>query len=216
VVRSFWALVIRLEWLPCTCSLERSTGVCLGLPNWIYIDYNHRPPRIWIPLVGYHKKGYPKQKPKNCSDPKQKPVRQTGSQPKSPIRPRPPRRGPFARGPLAEASEEVPILRFARGLGTSEPTAPPRSRPPIGLGRTNRVPPRPRLPVGPRANWPCSASPEAGLVPQPRRLRLKSRSGRLSHPINAPSCPHYVSHDRQYAATGATGQRSNRLFTIPY
>ena len=101
-------------------------------------------------------------------------------------------------------------------LGTSEPTAPPRSRPPIGLGRTNRVPPRPRLPVGPRANWPCSASPEAGLVPQPRRLRLKSHSGRLSHPINAPSYPHYVSHDRQYAATGATGQRSNRLFTIPY
>ena len=101
-------------------------------------------------------------------------------------------------------------------LRTSEPTAPPRSRPPIGLGRTNRVPPRPRLPVGPRANWPCSASPEAGLVPQPRRLRLKSHSGRLSHPINAPSCPHYVSHDRQYATTGATGQRSNRLFTIPY
>lgn len=100
-------------------------------------------------------------------------------------------------------------------LGTSEPTAPPRSRPPIGLGRTNRVPPRPRLPVGPRANWPCSASPEAGLVPQPRRLRLKGLSGRLSHPINALSCTRYVSHDRQCAATGATGQRSDHLFYHP-
>ena len=82
-------------------------------------------------------------------------------------------------------------------------------------GPRNLAPPRPRPPVGPRTNWSYSASPEAGLVPQPRCLRLKSLSGRLSHPINAPSCTHYVSHDRQCAATGATGQRSNHLFTIP-
>ena len=30
---------------------SRSTGVCLGLPSWMYIDCNRRPPRIWIPLV---------------------------------------------------------------------------------------------------------------------------------------------------------------------
>ena len=64
-------------------------------------------------------------------------------------------------------------------------------------------------------NWPRSASPEAGLVPQPRRLRLKGLSGRLSHPINALSCTRYVSHDRQCAATGAMGQRSDHLFYHP-
>ena len=50
-------------------------------------------------IVGYREKGYPKQKPKNGSDPKQKLARQTGSQLRSPIRPRPPRRGRFTRGP---------------------------------------------------------------------------------------------------------------------
>ena len=30
---------------------SRSKGVCLGLSSWMYIDCNHRPPRIWIPLV---------------------------------------------------------------------------------------------------------------------------------------------------------------------
>ena len=45
-------------------------------------------------VVGYQKKGYPKQRPKNCLDPKkQEPIEQTRSRPKSPIRPRPPRRG---------------------------------------------------------------------------------------------------------------------------
>lgn len=29
----------------------RSTSMCLGLTNWMYIDCNRRPPRIWIPLV---------------------------------------------------------------------------------------------------------------------------------------------------------------------
>ena len=93
---------------------------------------------------------------------------------------------------------------------------PPRQ----GLGFTDLTPPRPSAspetpPVGPRTNWPRSASPEAGLVPQPRRLRLKGLSGRLSHPINALSCTRYVSHDRQCAATGATGQRSDHLFYHP-
>ena len=30
---------------------SRSTGVCLGLPSWMYIDCNRRPPWIWISLV---------------------------------------------------------------------------------------------------------------------------------------------------------------------
>ena len=29
----------------------RSTGMCLGLPSWMYIDCNRHPPRIWIPFV---------------------------------------------------------------------------------------------------------------------------------------------------------------------
>ena len=51
VVRSFQDLVIWLEWLPCSCCFERNTGVCLGLPSWMYIDCNRHPPQIWIPLV---------------------------------------------------------------------------------------------------------------------------------------------------------------------
>ena len=101
-------------------------------------------------------------------------------------------------------------------LGISAPTAPSCPRPldkasdsliPLCLTRDP--------PEGPRTNCSCSASPEAGLLPQPRRLRLKRLSGKLSHPINAPSCTHYISHDRQCTTTGATGQRSNLLFTIP-
>ena len=30
---------------------SRSTGMCLGLPSWMYIDCSCRPPWIWIPLV---------------------------------------------------------------------------------------------------------------------------------------------------------------------
>ena len=101
-------------------------------------------------------------------------------------------------------------------LGISEPTTPSRPSPldrasnSLILLRLARDPP-----VGPRMNWSCSASPEARLVQQPRRLRLKGLSGRLSHPINALSYTRYVSHDRQGAAIGATGQRLDHLFYHP-
>ena len=49
----------------------------------------------------------------------------------------------------------------------------------------------------------------------PRPPRRGNPSGRLSHPFNAPECIRYVSHDWQGTATGAMGQRSNLLFTIP-
>jgi len=71
-------------------------------------------------------------------------------------------------------------------------------------------------PAGPRTYCSFSASAEAGLVPHPRRLHLDRPSGRLSHPFNAPVSTRYVSHDRQGTATGAMGQRSNLIFTIPY
>ena len=101
-------------------------------------------------------------------------------------------------------------------LGISGPTAPSRPRP-LGKASDPLIPLRLARdpPEGPRTNCSCSASPEAGLVTQPHRLRLIRLSGKLSHPINAPSCTHYVSHDRQCTTTGATGQRSNLLFTIP-
>ena len=101
-------------------------------------------------------------------------------------------------------------------LGISVPTAPSHPRP-LGKASDSLIPLRLARdpPEGPRTNCSCSASPEAGLLPQPRRLRLKRRSGKLSHPINAPSCTHYISHDRQCTTIEATGQRSNLLFSIP-
>ena len=101
-------------------------------------------------------------------------------------------------------------------LGISGPTAPSRPSPldrasdSLIFLRLARDPP-----VGPRTNWPRSASPEAGLVPQPRRLRLKSLSGRLSHPINALGRTHYVT------TIGSALQQERRdngritFFTIP-
>ena len=71
-------------------------------------------------------------------------------------------------------------------------------------------------PTGPRTYCSFSASAEARLVSHPRRLRLNYPPGRLSHPFNAPECTRYVSHDWQGTATGAMGQWSNLLFTIPY
>ena len=85
--------------------------------------------------VGYLKKGYPKQRPKNRINRTHVVSAEIPDSPEAPS-PRPPRRGlrgsnespihprPPRRGPLAEASEEVPILRFARGrLSTSPATA---------------------------------------------------------------------------------------------
>ena len=148
--------------------------------------------------VGYREKGYPKRKPKNGSDPKQKLARQTGSQLRSPIRPRPPRRGRFTRGPsprpqknyrfsdspeapsprplhprpLAKASEEVPILRLARG-----PLAAGLGRPPAkGLGRPllssqgSAGPPILRLARGGQGSTPLPLPPPVPLTK--RRVAL--------------------------------------------
>ena len=69
-----------------------------------------------------------------------------------------------------------------------------------GLGRT--IPSPPRLRPGSSHILVASAS----TVPL------------ASHPIrlSAPGHTYYVSHDWQGTATGAMGQRSNLLFTIPY
>jgi len=74
--------------------------------------------------VGYQKKGYPKQRPKNCLDPKkQEPIEQTRSRPKSPIRPRPPRRG-------LRGSNESPIRPRPPRRGLRRSTdSPIRARP---------------------------------------------------------------------------------------
>ena len=86
------------------------------------------------PLVGYHKKGYPKQKPKNGLDPKQKLERQTGSQPKisdSPEAPspRPQKKYRFSDSPEASSPRSA-ILRLARGPLAADLGRPPsRHRP---------------------------------------------------------------------------------------
>ena len=157
--------------------------------------------------VGYHKKGYPKQKPKNGSDPKQKLARQTGSQPKSPIRPRPPRRGPFARGPLAEASEVVPILRFARGLLVEVCNSPVRPRPPRRGLQFSDSPEAPSpLTSGdplPKASAdPLSSQASAG----PPTLRL-ARGGHGSTPLPLP--PPVPLTKRRVALTQPTAAPDN-------
>ena len=71
----------------------------------------------------------------------------------------------------------------------------------------------------PRGLGRFSDSPRRGPLAEafsPRPSRRGSPSGRLSHPFNAPECICYVSHDRQGTSTGAMGQLSNLLFTIPY
>ena len=77
-----------------------------------------------LPCCRIPEKGVPQAKTKNCLDPKkQEPIEQTRSRPKSPIRPRPPRRG-------LRGSNESPIrLRPPRrGLRRST-DSPIRARP---------------------------------------------------------------------------------------
>ena len=114
-------------------------------------------------VVGYHKKGYPKQKPKNGSDPKQKLERQTGSQPKisdspeasspRPLRPRPPRRGlrrstnspihprPPRRGLQFSDSPEAPspLTSLRPPLSSQASAGPPILR--LARGRLGSTPP---------------------------------------------------------------------------
>ena len=71
-------------------------------------------------------------------------------------------------------------------------------------------------PAGPQTYYSFSASAEArlgnNLVASASTVPLASHHIRLS----APGHTYYVSHDWQGTATGAMGQRSNLLFTIPY
>ena len=78
----------------------------------------------------------------------------------------------------------------SRTKSTARPRPPSKASDALLILRLARDPP-----AGPRTYCSCSASPEVGLVPHPRRLRLNRPSGRLSHPFNAFGRIRYVSED---------------------